>query len=472
MRFALLITLIAALASAEPATITAISANLRSGAGTSHPVVATLKRGARVEILETSGEWYRVRAADGGATGWVSARLVQKGATGGSAPAAAPAATAAPTTRSAPAPAASGGSGRASIEHRQVGCLVAEEFAKVEACITPAESVARTQVHFRASDKSPWYSVDMRSDGKCLSAVLPKPKKTTKQIQYFIYSLDRQFAELSRPEGAPATSFAPKVVAAKGQCGSDGILGSVGSSARQVVVSVARSPGGKLVEGAASALGSPTEVAGFSADGIVPGQASAASGSGSGAATTAAAGAAGAGAGAAAGGGVPIVLVAAGGAVAAGAAVVVVTSGGDGDGESSSLTGTWTGTAASGKGLTMTVTVPGASCVIRQDFTATLTQSGNTLTGPASGTTRSFVCSFPEIQPFVQSIIGQGGSGQFVSTLSGNTIAIDFGEGIVLRGPYTSTTIEATGRFNDPEGSVDYVLSITKGSGGSATPGR
>ena len=471
MRFALLITLIAALASAEPATITAISANLRSGAGTSHPVVATLKRGARVEILETSGEWYRVRAADGGATGWVSARLVQKGAAGASAPAAAPAPVTAAPARSGPA-AASGG-GRASIEHRQVGCLVAEEFAKVEACITPAESAARTQVHFRASEKSPWYSVDMRSDGKCLSAVLPKPKKTTKQIQYFIYSLDRQFTELSRPEGAPATSFAPKVVEAKGQCGSDGMFGSVGSSARQVVVSVARSPGGKLVEGAASALGSPTEVAGFSADGIVPGQAStASSGSGSGAAGTAAAGAAGAGAGAAAGGGVPIVLVAAGGAVAAGAAVVVVTSGG-GEDESSSLTGTWTGTVASGKGLTMNVTVPGASCVIRQDFNATLTQNGNTLTGPASGTTRSFVCSFPEIQPFVQSIIGQGGSGQFVSTLSGNTIAIDFGEGLVLRGPYTSTTIEATGRFNDPDGSVDYILSITKGSSsGSATPGR
>jgi hypothetical protein len=452
MILALILTLAAAITSAEPATVTADAANLRSGAGTQHPVVGALKRGTRVEILETSGPWHRVRAAEGGLEGWVSARLLER-----SAPGAAP-----PTAASRPQPAAPTGGG-VTIDHRAVSCLVAEEFAKIEACVTPADSVARTQVHFRASDASPWYSVDMRADGSCLSAVLPKPKKTTTQVQYFIYSLDRQFAEVSRPEGAPGASFDPKVVAAKGQCGRDSLVSTLSGGVREIVVNVARSPGGKLIEGAASALGSPAEMAGFSAEGVIPGQATSASSGGSGSGAAAAGAAAGAG-GAAAGGGVPIVLVAGGGALAAGAGLVVVTSGGgNGEEESSSLTGTWAGTVAANKGLTMTVTVPGASCVIRQDIEVALTQNGNTVTGPGTGTTRSFTCSFPEIQPIVQSIVGQGGSGQLVATLAPpNAISFDFGEGVILRGTYTSTTMDATGRLSDPEGTVDYVLSMVK----------
>jgi uncharacterized protein YgiM (DUF1202 family) len=58
----------------EPARalfIKAARANFRDGAGTSAKIIAVLRGGTRVEVLEERNQWYRVRLADG-REGWVA----------------------------------------------------------------------------------------------------------------------------------------------------------------------------------------------------------------------------------------------------------------------------------------------------------------------------------------------------------------------------------------------------------------
>lgn len=58
-------------------TITARSLNVRAGPGQGQKVVATLKRGDRVEAFDEDGRWVRVRNFDdSGKTGWVSRSFV------------------------------------------------------------------------------------------------------------------------------------------------------------------------------------------------------------------------------------------------------------------------------------------------------------------------------------------------------------------------------------------------------------
>ncbi len=66
--------------------MTTVEANVRSGPGESHTVVATLARGTHVTVLDIgpNGWWARVQAADG-TQGWVAARLLAAAAATGSA---------------------------------------------------------------------------------------------------------------------------------------------------------------------------------------------------------------------------------------------------------------------------------------------------------------------------------------------------------------------------------------------------
>jgi len=77
------------------------------------------------------------------------------------------------------------------IEHKAVSCIVAERFARLDACFEPAEQVARARVQFRAHGTPHWYFVDMGAEGPCHSGVLPKPKKSTRKIDYYIDVVDR-----------------------------------------------------------------------------------------------------------------------------------------------------------------------------------------------------------------------------------------------------------------------------------------
>lgn len=58
-------------ARAEEAWVRGAPLNLRAGAGTEHAVLASLPPGERLEVLESAGDWARVRRGDGTA-GWIA----------------------------------------------------------------------------------------------------------------------------------------------------------------------------------------------------------------------------------------------------------------------------------------------------------------------------------------------------------------------------------------------------------------
>jgi hypothetical protein len=101
------------------------------------------------------------------------------------------------------------------IDHQGPGCLVAEQFPRLIACLKPASAVARARIEFRAQGGPHWYSVDMKPDAPCYVGILPKPKKTTARIEYHIEAIDRGFATTHTQD------FQPQVVPDAGSCQKD-----------------------------------------------------------------------------------------------------------------------------------------------------------------------------------------------------------------------------------------------------------
>jgi hypothetical protein len=84
------------------------------------------------------------------------------------------------------------------IDHKPVGCIVAEKYPKMNACFSPASKLARARVYFRAQDGPPnWYYVEMKSEAPCHAGILPKPKKDLigKKVLYYVNAFDQKFAE-------------------------------------------------------------------------------------------------------------------------------------------------------------------------------------------------------------------------------------------------------------------------------------
>jgi hypothetical protein len=250
---------------ADSVRVEAARVNVRKDPNTASAIVTTVGRGEALEVVERSGDWYHVKTA-GGVEGYVSARLVAPVTPSG---AAAPPARAATPAATAPAPAPSPWKGdRPVIVHQDVGCVVAGEFPKLEACFNPPESVGKAQVQFRADEKGPWYYVDMKEEGGCRSALLPKPKKDIGTFHYFIEVVDRSFTAVQKPEAAPSQSYAPRVVANRRDCG-QGMMMATGTPTGSVVMGVARDAGGKVLQAAAAHSAETTaSISGFSADGV------------------------------------------------------------------------------------------------------------------------------------------------------------------------------------------------------------
>jgi SH3-like domain-containing protein len=59
--------------------VTAETLNVRSGPANTHAIVATLKRGERVDVLATKGNWFVIRPP-ANATAWIAAQYVEVGA--------------------------------------------------------------------------------------------------------------------------------------------------------------------------------------------------------------------------------------------------------------------------------------------------------------------------------------------------------------------------------------------------------
>jgi hypothetical protein len=107
------------------------------------------------------------------------------------------------------------------IEHSDVGCVVAESYPRLRACVTPSDRVGRAQVFFRPGGTEAWYAVDMEPDGDCLSALLPKPKASLAAFEYYVAAIDTDFDQVAAPSTAPDAVFTARVVESPGDCDRD-----------------------------------------------------------------------------------------------------------------------------------------------------------------------------------------------------------------------------------------------------------
>jgi hypothetical protein len=112
----------------------------------------------------------------------------------------------------------------AEIDHKAVGCAVAEQFPRLEARLTPADAVGRARVFFRTEGSPAWYAVAMKREGEVFAAALPKPKKSLKQFRYYLEVADTALAT-SRTE-----EYATDVVSGPGGC-AKGMMAAVMSGA-------------------------------------------------------------------------------------------------------------------------------------------------------------------------------------------------------------------------------------------------
>jgi hypothetical protein len=148
---------------------------------------------------------------------------------------------------SALAPGMAGAQGLA-IDHKAIGCIVAGEYPKFNACFDPAATLARARVFFRGSGMPHWYFVDMRPEAPCFSGILPKPKASLKKIDYYVEAVDKTFAESRTAE------YNPDVVGSPNECRRDVLAAP---TLRKATVTVG------------AAAGAPSVPAGFSSVGIV-----------------------------------------------------------------------------------------------------------------------------------------------------------------------------------------------------------
>jgi hypothetical protein len=225
------------------------------------------------------------------------------------------------------------------IDHRPVGCAVAEKFLRLDARFAPGESVAVARVLFRSEKSDQWWAVSMKAEGASYFGVLPKPTKSLKSFEYYIEVTDKALGTTRTAE------YAASVVSASGECRGKLLATSLGS-------------GAVLLQGPAGAGALP---AGFASTGVVAGSSSAT-------------GAAGATAGAA--GGVSTGLLIAGVAGGLGVAGVVVAQGSEDKPVDSvaavTMAGHWVGE----------IMLSGSTCFT--SLTYDLTQTGSTFSGTGS----------------------------------------------------------------------------------------
>jgi hypothetical protein len=100
------------------------------------------------------------------------------------------------------------------IDHKPVGCIVVGKYPKMNACFTPAASLAQSRVYFRPEGSPSWYYVNMKSDQPCLTGILPRPSKKLvgKHVEYYLEAQNKAF------EPARTAEFDPIVVKSAQEC--------------------------------------------------------------------------------------------------------------------------------------------------------------------------------------------------------------------------------------------------------------
>jgi hypothetical protein len=113
----------------------------------------------------------------------------------------------------------------AEIDHAGVGCVVADQFPRLEARVTPAGDVARARLSFRPEGGKHWYSVVMKADGERFAGVLPRPRKNLKGFRYYIEATDRHLGTTRTAEHEVLVATGPAA------CQDAKMAGSVASAA-------------------------------------------------------------------------------------------------------------------------------------------------------------------------------------------------------------------------------------------------
>src|SRR5205814_7604424 len=137
--------------------------------------------------------------------------------------------------------------------------------------LAPDQDVGRAQIQFRAAGDGPWWAVDLRPEGHCRSALLPKPLATTREFHYFVNVVDRSFGEARQPDAAPDSSHRVRVVAKEGDCDRLRKMAlMVGKAAAPIVLTIARNAAGVTLRSAqARAVEGTAPLSGFSSEDVV-----------------------------------------------------------------------------------------------------------------------------------------------------------------------------------------------------------
>jgi len=85
-----------------------------------------------------------------------------------------------------------------SIDHAQVGCVVASGYPQFEARFDPSAEVARARLYFRASNTPNRYYVEMAPQAAAWRGTILKPRPEPERIDYYIEVTDRSFPSVSR----------------------------------------------------------------------------------------------------------------------------------------------------------------------------------------------------------------------------------------------------------------------------------
>jgi hypothetical protein len=132
--------------------------------------------------------------------------------------------------------ATSQGPAAVTVEHTPPGCVLAEQFIRLEATGRPADKVQQGRVYFRAEGEPHWYYVDMQRSGATFAATLPKPEKTTKGVRYYVEIVDAEYHAGRTPENAPV------VVATAGACGGKAVAKTVPAATIELYLPPAAPP--------------------------------------------------------------------------------------------------------------------------------------------------------------------------------------------------------------------------------------
>jgi hypothetical protein len=291
------------------------------------------------------------------------------------------------------------------IAHEGAGCVIADRFPRFEARLDPAGEIARARVFFRAVGTPHWYSVDMTAGAAGFTGILPKPRRTTPRIEYYVEASDRAFASARTPERIVA------VVGSAGECETNALVAPVSASARVVVTAMP---------------GAPAVPAGFLSAGL-----------------------------AGAGGVSALTLGVIGGGAAAAAGVAVAAGGGDGSDPppttaAATLTGSWVGLGADGLHRELTQSGVTTWCRNEDDLYLELQQSGRTLTGSARYVARAgSACDIAPGATFRTDVRGTVDGQQVRLTLTATLAAGDYADEFV--GTVAGSHMEGTfaGNWHD-----------------------